>query len=493
MLELNKVYLGDCIELMKQIDSDSIDAIVSDPPYGLEFMGKDWDSFKDVKGNFGIKGQEGENDLKVKKGFEALPRFFKQDSLLFQSWTTQWAIEALRILKPGGFLFSMGGTRTYHRMTCGLEDAGFTIKDCIMWLYGSGFPKAQSLDKLIDKKLDNPLETFRVRTDGTSPSGLSPERGWHEHNMKQVYEEKRGTSDLAKLWSGWKTPALKPAYEPVVIAQKPCDGSITENVLKYGVGGFNVDECRIDYQNEDDKRIGTTVKIGYKEGKNKNYSNSSYYINYENQAYSLKGRFPANIILDEEAGRMLDEQSGISISSGGRIGTKDTGELSVFTKDNSGLVGNYTKGNPGLGDKGGASRFFYCPKASKGERNAGLEGFKEIDADNIDSQRGKATMHNICPYHHITNCWCGWKAGTRRNFHPTVKPIKLFEYLIKLCTTKDSIVLDPFLGSGTTAIACVNLGRRWIGIEKDAEYCKIAEARIKEYQNQSKLEIESKK
>jgi len=600
MLELNKIHQGDCIELMKQIDSDSIDAIVSDPPYGLEFMGKDWDAHESPKH--------------------------------FEEWTTKWATEALRILKSGGFLFSMGGTRTYHRMTCGLEDAGFTIKDCIMWLYGSGFPKAQDISKLIDKKNGRTQETYvpfaeylkqKRQEKQLSMSeidkqlGLNTAYSWWEGRlsgiqlpMKKYYlklkdilgldsrfdeliereeaereiigkekytapielykvgENKEGTrtellvsnpsTDLAKQWSGWKTPALKPAYEPVVIAQKPCEGSITENVMKHGVGGFNVDECRIALDGDKKIKGGCRTRID-------NESHLSFRAGQINKEDNSKGRFPANIILDEEAGRMLDSQWE------------------------------------------GASRFYYVPKASKSERNAGLDNFINIEVYNIlceetridksltkeevlvkllvdmgqfppkvigvsgtqnkqDTEwstmlfgnklmekyqegaisiigtktsstiqsrtlnwlmllftkeytqdvklltdNGGSPVRSVEQYTELTISISERMAsllgvnyvasGTQlriklkdgRQGHPTVKPIRLFEYLIKLCTTKDSIVLDPFLGSGTTAIACVNLGRRWIGIEKDAEYCKIAEARIKEYQNQSKLEIESKK
>jgi DNA modification methylase len=428
-VELNKIYNMDCIEGMKQIEDNSIDAIVTDPPYGLGFMGKEWDTYD--KSQFGRKGEEGENDLKVKKNFNVLPRYLADNS--FQEFTYEWSKEAYRILKPGGHLLSFGGSRTYHRMACAIEDAGFEIRDQIMWIYGSGFPKSLNVGKQLEKQ------------------GIINE----EYN-------KIGT-------------ALKPAHEPIVVARKPLsEKSVAENVLKWGTGGINIDECRINFKDESD----------YNESVNKNQHkdfNSNNGIRVPTKGIyhgdfrppenynPVQGRFPANIIFDEEAGKLLDEQSG-TVSQGHLGQSKVTG-FGEFGNGKSEYFGVGRKDKT----KSGASRFFYCAKASKSERNAGLEGFEE----KIDCDRNPELNSANVPMDRSNN--------KKTNIHPTVKPIKLMEYLIKLVTPKNGIVLDPFMGSGTTAIACVKNNFKFIGFEKEAEYKEIADARIGKELQQKKL------
>lgn len=292
--------------------------------------------------------------------------------------------EVLRVLKPGGHVLSFGGTRTYHRMVVNMEDAGFEIRDQAMWLYGSGFPKSHN----VGKKLDD--------------------------------------------WQGWGS-ALKPANEPICLARKPLEKGLTlaKNVLKYGTGAINIDECRVGVsENDPNWRPNETVK---------NPPNSIFGIGggeFRKNNLSAEGRWPANIILDETAAEMLNEQSGPCKT--GDINNK--GPQSGFSNSkiygaSKGIIGKYKSDAPT-----GASRFFYVAKASKRERNAGLED---------------ATNH-----------------------HPTVKPIKLMEYLVKLITPPGGICLDPFMGSGTTGIACKNLGFDFIGIELDQEYFEIANKRI---------------
>ena len=435
---------GDCIEEMKLLEPNSVDAIVTDPPYGLSFMGKNWD-----------------------KGVPAIP-FWK---------------EMIRVLKPGGFLLAFGGTRTYHRMACAIEDAGFEIRDCMQWLYGSGFPKSLNIGKQVDKMNGrNPKHYKKMGeylmekiTDSDSicakKIGYSPAlvRFWRlgeripnkktwlklkeEYNLnnnfddliekaeaeREIIEKKSrtpvndGSREVfgtygkdasitkpnlpeAKEWEGWGT-ALKPANEPIVVARKPLsEKNVALNVLKWGTGGINIDACRIPAGDTDRKDYGRNKDIPYMPE-----SNSLGKFN-KNTAYKRPeaGRFPANIILDEEAGKILGEPS----------------------------------------------KFFYCAKASKSERNFGLCDYLGLDKDFIEKNNIKIEL---------------------KNSHPTVKPIKLMEYLIKLVSRNGATVLDPFTGSGTTGIACIKLNRKFIGIEKEEEYVKIAKARIKPFKEQEKL------
>lgn len=349
------IIQGDCLEVMRSMDDNSISAVVTDPPYGLHFMGKGWDH--------AVPGKE------------------------------YWE-ECKRLLKPGGFLLAMGGTRTFHRLTCAIEDAGLEIRDCVSWLYGSGFPKS------------------------------------HNHFGIDGY----GT-------------ALKPAWEPIVMAMKPCVGTFKQNAEKWGQAGLNIDGCRIG----NESRFNSGAK------------NSDPKLWRMNQGINGKeciGRWPANLILDEEAAQLLDEQSGISKSnSNPRPKGKSVhcyGQFNEFKSDAS-----------HLNDSGGASRFFYCAKASPSERNEGLQEMPIINAPKLGEYANN-------PGREAPKSSYG-----KQNYHPTVKPLKLMEYLIKLVMPpKDGILLDPFAGSGTTILAAKRLGFDAIGIEKDAEYCKIAKARI---------------
>lgn len=334
---------GDCLEVMTQYPDNHFSAMVTDPPYGLKFMGKQWDH--------GIPGVE--------------------------FWQ-----EALRVAKPGSFLLAFGGTRTFHRLTCSIEDAGWEIRDCLMWLYGSGFPKS------------------------------------HNHFGIDGY----GT-------------ALKPAWEPIIMAMKPCDGTFAQNAEKWGVAGINIDVARI-------------------EGK----------------------RWPANILFDESSAAMLDEQSGISKSpkSGIRKASSEFGQNSGWNDHK-----NIDTFRLGHNDSGGASRFFYCAKASSSERNEGCGDLplkeKKTLNDYASPGEGRTASKSGAP--------C-------KNNHPTVKPLKLMEYLIKLVMPpKDGILLDPFAGSGTTIVAAKNLGYEAVGIELEQEYCEIANKRIESVKNEQQLAL----
>jgi DNA modification methylase len=402
------LFNGDCLEVLKTLEDNSIDSIVTDAPYGLAFMGKKWD--------YDVPSQE--------------------------IWK-----ECLRVLKPGGHLLSFGGTRTYHRMVVAIEDAGFEIRDQIMWIYGSGFPKSMDISKAIDKQAGAIRGKEKCGTLGSS-SSFADDKWTQENAGMRIVDV--AITDSAKQWQGWGT-ALKPANEPICLARKPIsEKTVATNVLKHGTGAINIDGCRVGSD-------GGTAK-----GSFPNEKSNGIYGNGLNGACDIvdlgKGRWPANVIFDEEAGRVLDEQSGIS--------------KSISSKRGNGIGDGYHGSDKefdtirGHSDSGGASRFFYCAKASKSERNAGLEELplKESGIKN-DSGRGFSESD---PHKKIFN----------QNFHPTVKPIKLMEYLCKLITPPGGVVLDPFMGSGTTGKAAINLGFKFVGIEREKEYFEIAQKRI---------------
>tara|TARA_R100001086_G_scaffold248113_1_gene184168 strand:+ start:1334 stop:2644 length:1311 start_codon:yes stop_codon:yes gene_type:complete len=434
----NKIIKGDCIQCMQSMQDNSVDAIVTDPPYGLEFMGKDWDKFGKAQ-NIGGGTMKNRN-TPFQRGDKTPPAYYiwtNKQKHEMQHFFQEFAIEALRVLKPGGFLLAFGGSRTYHRLACGIEDAGFEIRDQIMWLYGSGFPKSLNIGKQLEKQ--------QVMMDS-----------------------------LVREWEGWGT-ALKPAHEPIVVARKPlAEKNVALNVLKYGTGGINIDACRIGTDKLDKNwRVNPSVR-------NKETEKHLYGDYNKHNTHNLKeqGRFPANIILDEEAGKMLDEQSGI-LGQGHWSKTKTTG---------FGEFGNGTSEYFGVGEKDktkhGASRFFYCAKASKSERNLGCEN---MDEKSYKVNFRESPKEGSIKKYGIEEALEKLKNLKSKNNHPTVKPIKLMEYLIKLVSKEGAVVLDPFLGSGTTGIACAKLNRNFIGIEKEEEYVKIAEARIKPFLQQRKL------
>lgn len=418
-----QLLIGDCLEQMKTLESNSVDSIVTDPPYGLSFMGKKWD--------YDVPSVE------------------------------VWKV-ALRVLKPGGHLLSFGGTRTYHRMVCAIEDAGFEIRDQIMWIYGSGFPKSLDISKAIDKAAGAEREVVGPSArHGGGSSELFPERGSSPITAP--------STDLAKQWQGWGT-ALKPANEPIVLARKPLVGTVAANVEKFGTGGLNIDASRISCAADDpnlrpNKASHNLSRAADLYASDRTWSTSSTKLDRsKGETMHLTGRWPANVLLDEEAAALLDEQSGESSARGGNskrisaIGFSDeTGR-----KDSEKVVRN---------DSGCASRFFYVAKASKRERNAGLEGMPtQVLATTTGQTRPNKPARLGADPHAVQE--------PVQNFHPTVKPIKLMQYLIKLVTPPGGTVLDPFMGSGSTGCACVSSGFDFIGIEMNEEYFEISKRRI---------------
>ena len=393
---------GDCLEVMRTLPDESVHACVTDPPYGLAFMGKKWD--------YDVPTEE------------------------------VWR-EVLRVLKPGGFLLSFSGTRTYHRMVVRIEDAGFEIRDMIQWLYGSGFPKSHNVSKAIDREAG--AERERVRPlgavaravkDGTNALGGS----WQEEPW-----ETAPATDAAKQWDGWGS-ALKPANEPICVARKPLIGTIAQNVLAHGCGGLNIDGCRIGTDDDTARKPSLVGDTSTPFGRGEAMGGNGHQL----------GRWPANVVHDgSDEVLALFPQTG----AGGFLAKRNA---QGFRSD--GLVQGDTPHGALSTDSGSAARFFYCAKAGQSERDKGVSG-PPIEAkrtqDGGDDTRGHPTPVN-------------------RNFHPTVKPVDLMRWLVRLVCPPGAVVIDPFMGSGTTGVACRLEGFGFIGIDRDEDYVRIAQGRI---------------
>jgi len=454
-MKTNVILQGDCIEELKKLPDNSVDAIITDPPYDLVSINKRFGKEGSAPAQYGKDG----SFSRLSGGF--MGKQWDGTGIAFKP--DVW-IECLRVLKYGGYLLSFGGTRTYHRMTCGIEDAGFEIRDCIMWIYGSGFPKSLNIGKKIDEIQGNEREDI-----GADPN--SRDGGGNIQIIQKNKEQRlsKGSSE----WEGWGT-ALKPAVEPIVVARKPLsEKNVALNVLKWGTGGINIDESRIGNEILNNPFAGNK-NTGWVDGADERDEKGKGMFSGLKQGETIvQGRFPANIILDEESAKMLDEQSGER-----KVGWTNKDKQQGQSNFGIGNVNGKEFGEH-YSDKGGASRFFYVAKASKSERNFGCEEFETKAKCEIDKMGEEK---------------CSMKTGSGndrnvayKNNHPTVKPIILMQYLIKLISREGAIILDPFLGSGTTAIACLKTNRQFIGIEKESDYVKIAQARIKPYLEQEKL------
>ena len=409
-----KIINNDCIAAMKEMPDNSVDSIVTDPPYELGFMGKSWDS----------------------------------SGIAFNIEVWQ---EALRVLKPGGHLIAFSGSRTYHRMAVAIEDAGFEIRDQIMWVYGSGFPKSHNVSKGIDKAAGFEGEVIGKGSSWNRPE--SEDGDTARMNVSPGDYDIKELSPAAQQWQGWGT-ALKPAHEPMVLARKPLIGTVANNVLTHGVGGLNIDGAR----------VGS-------EGGTKRGSEPSTHLSPSgafNTGHDIEkvegGRWPANFIHDgsDEVVALFPDTT-----SGKPAGKKNIG---------NGYHGHFGSIEvTGFGDSGSAARFFYCAKASKRDRNEGLEGF-EVKRPDTRSTTGMGTFDEK-----------GVAAQT--NHHPTVKPTTLMQYLVRLVTPPNGVVLDPFMGSGSTGKACAYEGFDFIGIDQSAEYVEIAKARIEWAQSTLESEL----
>jgi site-specific DNA-methyltransferase (adenine-specific) len=422
---------GDCFEVLAELEAGSIDACVTDPPYGIGFMGREWDTFKPatLDANSHRSFQQVDRDrlaanpnLKGRKRSPVTsPSQIEYDRSAkgqhaFQSWSQAWAVEVLRVMKPGAHLVVCGAPRSYHRMTCGLEDAGFEIRDSLLWLFGQGFPKSRNLG------------------DG------------------------RGT-------------ALKPSYEPIVLARKPCEGSTTANVEKHGTGALNIEACRVEPTGE---RLGggsekwTRHSGGWRrpwmddpDAQAEAAERSKAGV----ERATEEGRWPANLVLDEEAAAMLDAQSGERVA-GHHPTTRGPGGLST-----SGHAGQ-DELEERYSDTGGASRFYYVAKPSRAERDQGCEDLPPTSAGEATGGRKEGSAGLNSP-----RAGAG-RTGGGRNAHPTVKPVALMRWLVRLVTPPGGVVLDPFMGSGTTGMACQYERLAFIGIEREAEWMEVARRRV---------------
>jgi site-specific DNA-methyltransferase (adenine-specific) len=428
---LNKIICADCMVAMKDIPDNSIDTLISDVPYGLSFLGKRWD--------YDVPSVE----------------VFK---------------EMLRVAKPGATALIFAGARTQHRIATNIEDAGWILKDCIMWIFGQGFPKSTDISKQIDKQSGMERKVVGIRKSDGGRSEKTSSVGQYLINYGQYMSITEPATPEAKLWNGWHSHGLKPAYEPIIVAMKPNDGSYAENALKWGVAGLNIEEARISYKNDEDKKSGQSARPSLT--KDTMFSMGGL---DRSQRDNIQGRYPANIILDEEAAQELDKQSGI-LKSGALLPGYKRGMGRIINLGGGIIERKYDS------NSGGASRFFkvieddyprfiYCAKAGRSERNRGCE---ELE----DKPAGQSLKDDKYTRENMGNTPAVNREPIKNN-HCCVKPLKLMEYLCILTRTPTGgIILDPFAGSGTTCMAAKKIGRTYIGIEQDEEYCKIARARI---------------
>jgi site-specific DNA-methyltransferase (adenine-specific) len=440
------IIQGDCLEKLKELEDNSIDSIVTDPPYGLSFMGKKWD--------YDVPSQE--------------------------IWE-----ECLRVLKPGGYLLAFAGTRTQHRMAVRIEDAGFEIRDMIAWVYGSGFPKSLNIGKAVDKLQGNEREFVGDKLTGgikRPPKALKSSDAYDESRTNNytsgqtIIQETKGTSP----YEGYGT-ALKPALEPITVARKPIsEKTVARNVLKWGTGGINIDGCRVEYT-ETNKPIPQLAQGKTKiKTNNGMYGRNSYNESKTKSAIggNLSGRFPANLIHDGS-----DEVVGLFPNTKGGTAVRHNSGGKTFGSENE----KPPMEDLGYADSGSASRFFYCAKASKSERNKGCEELEEklfsMSGGGMNAIKNGKEEYGVKGQVGLD------KVSKRTNHHPTVKPISLMRYLCKLVTPKGGIVLDPFMGSGTTEIGAKLEGFDFIGIEREAEYIRIAEARINAWEEDKQKKL----
>lgn len=409
-----QILQGDALAILQTMPDASFDGVLCDPPYGLSFMGKTWDH--------GVPSAE------------------------------VWR-EVLRVLKPGAFLLAFGGTRTFHRLTCAIEDAGFEIRDCAMWLYGSGFPKSMDISKALDKAAGAEREVVGIRqvSRDLQRNGIKGDMAVSVGGVQSAQIPVTApATDAARTWEGYGT-ALKPAWEPCIVAMKPLDGTFAENALRHGVAGLNIEAGRIDGPKGVPASPSNAGVHGWNTG------------DWERKQHQ-NGRWPANLILDEISAAMMPEVG----AAPGTYETSDRGDADARCYD-GGWSGKIRNGHKS--PRGSASRFFYCAKASRRERDAGLEGFGKKALNwssgeaNPGSFQGEGTDR------------------TAKNFHPCLKPLDLNRYLASLILPpkRDTPrrILVPFSGSGSEMIGALLAG--WdeaVGIEREADYCAIAEARL---------------
>jgi len=412
------LYCGDSRDVVPLLDSEQFTACVCDPPYHLTQASR--------------RGSPRDNDPRTPFGRTRLG----SKGFMGKTWDggdvafrPEFWVEVLRVLKPGAMLLAFGGTRTFHRLTCAIEDAGFEIRDCLSWLYGSGFPKSLDISKTLDKAAGAEREVIGRRSQPDIRGDSYQNRQRHGRTGNVEILDTVPATELAKRWDGWGS-SLKPAWEPIVLAMKPLDGTFAQNVLRHGVGGMNIDASRIG--------VGKGGRRDGEKTADKRYADrgaTNFAPTPGPRGGDAKGRWPANLLLDEASGEMLDQQSGVTKSGAMKrqVGPYPGENATGFLRGHSGPHNQH-------GDSGGASRFFYCAKASKRDRTCD---------------------------------------GRVENNHPTVKPRSLMEYLCRLVAPPGGgTILDPFMGSGSTGIGALLTGNRFVGIELEPESFETARRRI---------------
>ena len=495
-----RLHNGDCLNILKMMIEDEVfvDSIVTDPPYHLTSIVERFGKDNSAPAQYGTDGAF----KRASTGF--MGKEWDGGDIAFRQET--WEL-CLKVLKPGGHLLAFSASRNYHRMAVAIEDAGFEIRDQIMWLYGSGFPKSMNIGKTLDKKLGNERESLgtKIKKAGDMRSGNYDKGGDYDDIELEIT---KGNSE----WEGWGT-ALKPAHEPLVLARKPLsEKSVVDNVLKHRTGGINIDECRVegndakypdtnpDFRDQgrqskenmgiDKLSFGQTENVKRKKVVRKSrdengvWTNDNSGMKAEGSEYAdadPRGRFPSNVMHDgsDVVKDIFPNTKSSNVSRERKAGT-EFGQSSGWNKHNnvdSGLM-------PAYGDDGSASRYFYCAKTSKAERNQGLDNLPTKKASSMPGRRNPNDMKDS----KIDNDVTGRFVTQKKNIHPTVKPIKLMKYLCRLITPKGGTILDPFMGSGSTGMAAKEENFDFIGIEKEEEYFNIATARIESVETKSTLE-----
>ena len=437
------LYHGDCLEQMRALDAESVDAIVTDPPYGLSFMGRHWD----------------------------------YDVPSVEVWR-----EALRVLKPGGHLLSFSSARTYHRMVVAIEDAGFEVRDQIMWVYGSGFPKSLDVSKALDRMAGAERDVVGVTR--KSISSMAPGEGNFSddaYQWKSEFPRTAPATEAAQRWAGWGT-ALKPAHEPICLARKPLIGTVADNVLAHGTGALNVDGCRIPAGGDSLKGGDCNGSQNHTDGWDRPWRSDPEKVaehsakRLANAAHAEQaGRWPANLIHDgsDEVVGLFPESGGSGPARALKRGKRDGDDWGMA--DQPGQLRDAGTGS--------AARFFYTAKAHASDRDEGLAAAQDrILARSCQAQAEAARGHVVASSDGAFN-----KARIRKNHHPTVKPTDLMRYLCRLITPPGGLILDPYMGSGSTGKGAVLEGFRFVGIEREADYLDIAAARIRHAQQQPDL------
>lgn len=462
-----KLYHGSMLDMLDVIPKESIGSIVTDPPYGLTSIVKRFGKEDSAPAKYGKDG----SFARLSKGFMGKEWDGSGIEYNIDTWR-----KCYEVLKPGGYLLAFGGSRTFHRIACAIEDAGFEIRDTIMWLYGSGFPKSMNIGLAIDKRNGVESEIIGEKKQAGAKFKLTQkliDNGGFNDPDRESFAVKKAQNE----WAGWGT-ALKPAFEPIIVARKPFKGSCVDNVIKWGVGGINIDECRVG----DEVIKGGTMPdfrdIGQKSKDAIGIDKLSFGQVENAKRKPLEdhtGRFPANVILTYDQVTWAEVCGDMPYTKGNgnarHNNNKATRENRV-SKGSEIYYGFSDNVSHGYEDSGSACRYFYCAKASAKDRDEGLNTeITQISDGSVRANPETGRMYGANPV-------------KKKNIHPTVKPTELMQYLIRLVTPKGETVLDPFNGSGSTGKAVMyenrerNADYNYIGIELTEEYLPIAKARI---------------